>query len=261
MSVRLIRVAAMDAQVSRKRQAKADAPVGVEPAAPRHVVAKGLALGEDGRARCSWADSTADYRAYHDDEWGRPVRSDDGIYERLTLEAFQSGLSWITILRKRPAFRAAFAGFSIEAVAKFDERDAARLLADVGIVRNRAKIDAAMANARAALDLPDGLAAFLWAYAPDPVGRHRPRSGEVPATTPESTAMAKDLRKRGFRFVGPTTAYALMQATGMVDDHIDGCFVPPVAERRPARTSSPAAKSAAAGGSAPGRPSAGRRSA
>ncbi len=225
----------MDAQASRKRQAKADAPLGVEPAAPRHVVAKGLAVGEDGRARCSWADSTADYRAYHDEEWGRPVRTDDGIYERLTLEAFQSGLSWITILRKRPAFRAAFAGFSIEAVAKFDERDAARLLADVGIVRNRAKIDAAMANARAALDLSEGLAAFLWSYAPDATVRHRPRSGEVPATTPESTAMAKDLRKRGFRFVGPTTAYALMQATGMVDDHIEGCFVPPVAERRPVR--------------------------
>jgi DNA-3-methyladenine glycosylase I len=262
MSVRLIRVAAMDAQVSRKRQAKADAPLGVEPAAPRHVVAKGLAVGEDGRARCSWADSTADYRAYHDDEWGRPVRSDDGIYERLTLEAFQSGLSWITILRKRPAFRAAFADFSIAAVAKFDERDAARLLADVGIVRNRAKIDAAMANARAALDLPDGLAAFLWAYAPDPAGRRRPRSGEVPATTPESTAMAKDLRKHGFRFVGPTTAYALMQATGMVDDHIDGCFVPPVVERRPARTSSRVVKpDAASSRSAPGKSSAGRRSA
>jgi DNA-3-methyladenine glycosylase I len=163
------------------------------------------------------------------------VRTDDGIYERLTLEAFQSGLSWITILRKRSAFRAAFAGFSIENVAKFDERDAARLLADVGIVRNRAKIDAAMANARAALDLSEGLADFLWSYAPDAADRHRPRSGEVPATTPESTAMAKDLRKRGFRFVGPTTAYALMQATGMVDDHIEGCFVPPVAERRPAR--------------------------
>jgi len=237
----------MDAEASRKRQAKADAPHGVEPTAPRHVVAKGLAVGEDGRARCSWADSTADYRAYHDDEWGRPVRTDDGIYERLTLEAFQSGLAWITILRKRPAFRAAFAGFSIEAVAKFDERDAARLLTDVGIVRNRAKIDAAMANARAALDLPEGLAAFLWSYAPDPAGRCRPHSGEVPATTPESTAMAKDLRKSGFRFVGPTTAYALMQATGMVDDHVDGCFVPPAVERRPARKSSPPGKTAAAG--------------
>lgn len=245
----------MDAEASRKRQAKADAPLGGEPAAPRPVVAKGLEVGEDGRARCSWADSTADYRAYHDDEWGQPVRSDDGIYERLTLEAFQSGLSWITILRKRPAFRTAFAGFSIEAVAKFDERDAARLLADVGIVRNRAKIDAAMANARAALDLPDGLAAFLWAYAPDPANRRRPRSGEVPATTPESTAMAKDLRKRGFRFVGPTTVYALMQATGMVDDHIDGCFVPPVVARQPARKSAAADHSSTEGS----RTAAGRR--
>ena len=219
-----------------------------------------LVVGDDGNARCRWATSTADYIVYHDEEWGRPIRTDDGLYERLTLEAFQSGLSWITILRKRPAFREAFADFSIAAVAKFDERDAARLLADVGIVRNRAKIDAAMANARAALDLPDGLAAFLWAYAPDPAGRRRPHGGEVPATTPESTTMAKDLRQRGFRFVGPTTAYALMQATGMVDDHIDGCFVPPVVE--PASTSSRVAKSAAASSrGAPGTSSVGRRSA
>jgi len=198
--------------------------VGDGNAAP--VVAAGLAMGEDGLIRCAWADSTPEYRAYHDEEWSRPVRSDDGIYERMTLEAFQSGLAWITILRKRPAFRAAFADFSIARVATFDEADVARLLADPGIVRNRAKIDAALHNARAALDLPDGLAALLWSYAP-PARSRRPRSGEVPSTTPESTAMAKDLRKRGFRFVGPTTAYALMQATGMVDDHIDGCHVPP----------------------------------
>jgi len=190
------------------------------------VVAAGLTMGEDGLIRCAWADSTPEYRVYHDEEWGRSVRSDDGIYERMTLEAFQSGLAWITILRKRPAFRAAFADFSIARVATFDDADAARLLADPGIVRNRAKIDAALHNARAALDLPDGLAALLWSYAP-PGRSRRPRSGEVPSTTPESTAMAKDLRKRGFRFVGPTTAYALMQATGMVDDHIDGCHVPP----------------------------------
>jgi DNA-3-methyladenine glycosylase I len=220
----------MDARASSRAgeesPANADAPMGVEPSVRQHVVARGLVVGDDGLVRCLWADSTPEYRAYHDDEWGRPVHTDDGIYERLTLEAFQSGLSWITILRKRPAFRAAFAEFSIRAVATFDERDAARLLADAGIVRNRAKIDAAMANARAALDLPGGLAALLWSYAPDSAGR-RPHSGEVPATTPESVAMAKELRKRGFRFVGPTTAYALMQATGMVDDHIDGCFVPP----------------------------------
>ncbi|HEY7175704.1 MAG TPA: DNA-3-methyladenine glycosylase I [Micromonosporaceae bacterium] len=190
-------------------------------------IAPGLARGEDGLVRCAWADSTPEYRTYHDDEWGRAVRTDDGLYERMTLEAFQSGLAWITILRKRPAFRAAFADFSIPAVAAFGEKDVVRLLADAGIVRNRAKIDAALANARAALDLPGGLAELLWSFAPAP-RRRRPKSGEVPATTPESTAMAKDLRKRGFRFVGPTTAYALMQATGMVDDHLAGCHVPPV---------------------------------
>jgi DNA-3-methyladenine glycosylase I len=184
-------------------------------------------MGEDGLIRCAWGDSTPEYRVYHDDEWGQPVRTDDGIYERMTLEAFQSGLAWITILRKRPAFRAAFADFSIARVAEFGEADVARLLADAGIVRNRAKIDAALHNARAALDVPGGLAELLWSYAPPP--RHRrPTSGEVPPTTAESTAMAKDLRKKGFRFIGPTTAYALMQATGMVDDHLDGCHVPPV---------------------------------
>jgi DNA-3-methyladenine glycosylase I len=163
--------------------------------------------------------------AYHDNEWGRPVRTDDGLYERLTLEAFQSGLSWLTILRKRPAFRAAFAGFEIEKVARFGEADVARLLADPGIVRNRAKIEAAIVNARAAADLPAGLAALLWSFAPPP-RPGRPRSfAEVPAVTPESRAMAKELKRRGFRFVGPTTAYALMQATGMVDDHLAGCHV------------------------------------
>src|SRR5215510_4369279 len=192
--------------------------------APKKLAA-GLVVGDDELARCAWAASTPEYRSYHDDEWGRSVRSDDGIYERMTLEAFQSGLAWITILRKRPAFRAAFADFSIARVATFDDADAARLLADPGIVRNRAKIDAALHNARAALDLPDGLAALLWSYAP-PGRSRRPRSGEVPSTTPESTAMAKDLRKRGFRFVGPTTAYALMQACGLVDDHLAGCHVP-----------------------------------
>jgi DNA-3-methyladenine glycosylase I len=162
--------------------------------------------------------------AYHDDEWGREVRDDDALYERMTLEAFQSGLSWLTILRKRPAFRSAFRGFAIDEVAAFGEDDVARLLGDTGIVRNRAKIEAALHNARAAADLPDGLAALLWSYAPPP--RKRPASfAEVPAFTVESKAMAKDLKKRGFRFVGPTTAYALMQATGMVDDHLVGCYV------------------------------------
>jgi DNA-3-methyladenine glycosylase I len=169
--------------------------------------------------------SAPEYVAYHDQEWGRTIRGDDALYERLTLEAFQSGLSWLVILRKRPAFRVAFGNFRIATVAAYGEEDVARLLADAGIVRNRAKVEATIANARAAADLPDGLSELLWSYAPEP--RPRPASSaDVPATTPESTAMAKDLRKRGFRFVGPTTAYALMQATGMVDDHLDGCHAP-----------------------------------
>jgi DNA-3-methyladenine glycosylase I len=187
----------------------------------------GLAIGADGRPRCSWGASSTEYSAYHDTEWGRPVHTDDGLFERMTLEAFQSGLAWITILRKREAFRSAFDGFAIDKVAAFGPADAERLMADPGIVRNRMKVDAALHNAKVAADLPDGLAALLWSFAPPP--RPRPASGaDVPALTPESTAMAKALKKRGFKFVGPTTAYALMQATGMVDDHIEGCCVPPV---------------------------------
>ena len=183
-----------------------------------------LVIGVDGLARCRWGGSSPEYVTYHDAEWGRAVRTDDGLFERLTLEAFQSGLSWLTILRKRPAFRAAFDDFAIAKVAGYGDADVARLLADAGIVRNRAKIDAAIANARAALDLPEGLAALLWSFAPE--RRPRPESlAQVPPKTPESTAMAKDLRRRGFRFIGPTTAYALMQATGMVDDHLAGCHV------------------------------------
>ncbi|WP_306214191.1 DNA-3-methyladenine glycosylase I [Actinoplanes sp. RD1] len=184
-----------------------------------------LLVGEDGRARCFWGGGAPDYVAYHDTEWGRPVRGDDALFERMCLEAFQSGLAWITILRKREAFRAAFAGFHIEKVAAFDGADADRLMADAGIVRNRMKIDAALHNARVAADLPTGLSELLWSYAPAPRPRPATRA-DVPALTPESTAMAKDLKKRGFKFVGPTTAYALMQATGMVDDHLAGCFVP-----------------------------------
>ncbi|WP_433792280.1 DNA-3-methyladenine glycosylase I [Actinoplanes sp. CA-252034] len=183
----------------------------------------GIVIGADGRPRCSWGGSTPDYAIYHDEEWGRPVRGDDALFERLTLEAFQSGLSWITILRKRPAFRAAFADFSIAKVAEFTEADAARLMADPGIVRNRMKIDAALHNARVAAELD--LTGLLWSFAP--AGRDRPRTrADVPAVTPESTAMAKALKKRGLTFVGPTTAYALMQATGMVDDHLTDCWVP-----------------------------------
>jgi len=174
--------------------------------------------------RCAWATSAPEYVVYHDEEWGTPLRGDDALFERLCLEAFQSGLSWITILRKRPAFRSAFAGFSIDAVAAFGADDEARLMADAGIVRNRAKISAAVRNARAAQDLPEGLSELLWSFAPDG-DRPRPATiAEVPATSQESVAMAKELKRRGFVFVGPTTAYALMQATGMVDDHVADCF-------------------------------------
>jgi DNA-3-methyladenine glycosylase I len=183
--------------------------------------------GPDGRLRCPWGLSTADYIAYHDTEWGVSVHGDDRLYERLTLEAFQSGLSWLTILRKRESFRAAFANFSIPAVAAFSDDDTVRLLADPGIVRNRAKVAAALNNARAAAELgPGGLDELLWSFAPTGKRKRPATLADVPATTPESTAMAKNLKKRGFVFVGPTTAYALMQATGMVDDHLVGCVAP-----------------------------------
>lgn len=184
----------------------------------------GLTLGDDARVRCWWGASTPEYVDYHDTEWGVPLHGDDALYERLCLEAFQSGLSWLTILRKRPGFRRAFAGFRIETVAAFDERDVERLLADASIVRNRAKIEASISNARVAAELDAGLDALLWSYAPSGP-RARPASvDDVVAVSAESTAMAKDLKRRGFRFVGPTTAYALMQAAGMVDDHLIGCW-------------------------------------
>jgi DNA-3-methyladenine glycosylase I len=185
----------------------------------------GLALGPDGLARCAWGISTPDYQDYHDAEWGLPVRGEHALYERITLEAFQSGLSWLTILRKRPGFRRAFAGFDPEAVAGFGTDDVERLLADTGIVRNRAKILAAVTNARAVLALREqgGLDALVWSFAPAP-GRPAPRlRGDVPAVTPESTALSKALKRHGFAFVGPTTAYAAMQACGLVDDHLAGC--------------------------------------
>jgi DNA-3-methyladenine glycosylase I len=176
------------------------------------------------RRRCAWAESAPDYVAYHDDEWGRPLHGDRELFERMSLEAFQSGLSWLIILRKRPAFRAAFADFDIATVASFDERDVDRLLADAGIVRNRAKIEATINNAQRIIDsVPEGLDAFLWSYAP----KRRPRPTSVPSTSDESKAMAKELKKRGFKLVGPTTAYALMQATGMVNDHLPPCFRAP----------------------------------
>jgi DNA-3-methyladenine glycosylase I len=182
-----------------------------------------LVPGPDGRPRCRWSVSAPEYVAYHDEEWGRPVHGDDALFERVCLEGFQSGLSWLTILRKREAFRAAFAGFSIERVAAFGDDDVARLLADAAIVRNRAKIEASIANARAAAELDVPLGELLWGFAPADERPAPRRMADVPAVTPESTAMAKELKRRGFRFVGPTTAYALMQACGMVNDHLAGC--------------------------------------
>ena len=185
-----------------------------------------LRPGLDGRPRCGWGTSTPEYEAYHDEEWGRPIRDADALFERLSLEAFQSGLSWLTILRKRPAFRAAFAGFAIEKVAAFGPDDVERLLGDAGIVRNRAKIEATIANAAATRVVQreyGSLAALLWSF--EPRGRQpAPREfGAIPASTPESKAASKALLRLGFRFVGPTTVYAAMQSCGIVDDHLSGC--------------------------------------
>ena len=194
-----------------------------------------LVRGEDGRRRCWWGASAPDYTVYHDEEWGRPVTDDRGIYERLVLEGFQSGLSWLTILRKREGFRAAFAGFDIETVARFGQRDVARLLGDTAIVRHRGKIEAAIANAAAAARMHEegeSLAELVWSHAPR--GRRRaPRALEdLAAITPESTALSQELKKRGLRFVGPTTAYATMQACGVVNDHLAGCWVRPEVEQQ-----------------------------
>uniref|UniRef100_A0AAU2V3C2 DNA-3-methyladenine glycosylase I n=1 Tax=Streptomyces sp. NBC_00003 TaxID=2903608 RepID=A0AAU2V3C2_9ACTN len=185
----------------------------------------GAIPGPDGRLRCPWGLSTEDYVAYHDTEWGRPVHGDDALYERLCLEAFQSGLSWITILRRREGFRRAFADFEIAKVAEFTDADEERLLGDAGIIRNRLKIGATVANARAlATWSPGELDSLIWSYAPDPATRPAPRTlSDVPAVTDESTALSKALKKRGLRFIGPTTAYALMQACGLVDDHLVDC--------------------------------------
>lgn len=186
----------------------------------------GLMVGPDGLRRCAWAGSAPDYLAYHDHEWGRAVHGEQALFERITLEAFQSGLSWLTILRKRPAFRAAFADFDPERVARFDGADVDRLMNDAGIVRNARKVAAAITNARAVLALREvgGLDEVFWSYRPP--SRPRPSGGdEVPAQTTESTALAKRLKSAGFAHVGPTTMYAAMQACGLVDDHVQGCHV------------------------------------
>jgi DNA-3-methyladenine glycosylase I len=181
---------------------------------------EGLVRGDDGVVRCAWGDSAPEYRAYHDEEWGRPVTDDRRLFEKLCLEGFQSGLSWLTILRKREAFRSAFAGFDFERVARYGEADVERLLGDAAIIRHRGKIEATINNARRAVELvaaEGSIAAFVWGYEPE---AQRPgRESE----TAESRALAKELKRRGWRFVGPTTVYAFMQAMGLVNDHVDGC--------------------------------------
>lgn len=179
--------------------------------------------GDDGLLRCGWAANDAEYRRYHDEEWGRPLHDERALFEKLCLEGFQAGLSWITILRRRPAFRAAFANFDVPTVAAFGADDVDRLLADESIIRHRGKITATIGNARTTLDLGESLAELIWSFAP--VRRAAPLADltDVPAITPESSALSKELRSRGYRFVGPTTMYALMQSSGLVDDHVAGC--------------------------------------
>jgi DNA-3-methyladenine glycosylase I len=197
---------------------------------------EGLLRGEDGQVRCWWAGQAADYAAYHDDEWGRPVADDRRLFEKLCLEGFQSGLSWLTILRKRDNFRAAFAGFDFERVARFGARDVTRLLGDAGIVRHRGKIESTINNARQACKLAGefgSLAAYFWRYEPDPATRPRRMTRRellALTSTPESATLSKDLKRRGFSFVGPTTAYAFMQAMGLVNDHLEGCHARQEAE-------------------------------
>ncbi|UNK70428.1 DNA-3-methyladenine glycosylase I [Microbacterium sp. H1-D42] len=190
-----------------------------------------LLTASDGLARCGWVGNDDEYRRYHDEEWGRPLHGDRSLFEKMALEGFQAGLSWITILRKRPRFREVFAGFDPEIVAAFGPDDVERLMSDAGIIRNRAKIEATISNAAIVRDMADGdLDALMWSFAPvrdaaTASDRPRPRElGDVPAVTSESTALSKALRARGFRFVGPTTMYALMQSAGMVDDHVEGCW-------------------------------------
>lgn len=185
-------------------------------------------VGPDGRARCRWAGTDPEYLRYHDEEWGTPLRGDREVFEKISLEAFQAGLSWITILRRRPAFRAAFDGFDYIAVADYGPGDVARLVADPGIIRNRAKIEATISNARVTRDLvaerPGALDELVWSFAPAGP-RPRPRSmADIPAVTLESEALSRELRRLGYRFVGPTTMYALLQAGGVVDDHVEGCW-------------------------------------
>lgn len=183
-----------------------------------------LLLGTDALARCAWVGSDPEYQRYHDEEWGTPLLGDRAVFEKISLEGFQAGLSWITILRRRPAFRAAFAGFDIDRVAAMTADDVERLVLDASIIRHRGKITAVIGNARVTRELGESLSDLVWSFQPAP-GRARPAQlGDIPAVTPESTALSAELRRRGYRFVGPTTMYALMQSAGLVDDHVAGCW-------------------------------------
>lgn len=201
------------------------------------VKAGDVTIGDDGRARCWWPGDDELYRRYHDEEWGRPVADDRRLFEKICLEGFQAGLSWITILRKRENFRRAFADFDAEAIARFDEQDTDRLLSDPGIVRHRGKIEAVLVNARRFLDLVDkegSFARFVWRFEPDAASRPPAITKAAVcamSTTKESTALSKELRKRGWAFVGPTTAYAFMQSMGLVDDHMEDCCVREAVEK------------------------------
>ncbi len=204
---------------------------------------EGLVVGSDGRTRCWWPGHHDDYRAYHDDEWGRPVVDDVRLFEKACLEGFQAGLSWLTILRKRDAFRAAFAGFDPAVVARFTGADVERCLGDAGIVRHRGKVESTINNAARCLEVADefgSLAAYLWSFEPTGPTRGGAGPGGIPASTPESTALSRDLKRRGWSFVGPTTVYALMQAMGMVNDHLEGCAWHPVVAAERAALERPA---------------------
>lgn len=195
----------------------------------------GITRGEDGVARCAWAGSSPDYQSYHDTEWGFPVSSDVRLFEKLSLEGFQAGLSWLTILRKREAFRAAFAGFDFAQIASFSNADVERMLGDASIVRHRGKIEAVINNAQRATELvgeTGSIAAHVWSFEPAPPARARTLADARALTeTDASRALARDLKRRGWRFVGPTTMYAFMQAMGLVNDHLAGCDIRPVVER------------------------------
>ena len=205
----------------------------------------GLILGDDGHQRCWWHGGAEDYQTYHDNEWGWPVDDDRRLFEKICLEGFQSGLSWLTILRKRENFRAAFANFEFDRVARFGDKDIARLLQDAGIVRHRGKIEASINNAQRAIEMVEergSLAAYFWSFEPEP--KARPKRLDYAtlsqiAVTPESTALSKDLKKRGWKFVGPTTVYAFMQAMGLVNDHLEGCICRAEAEAARAKFKRP----------------------